>query len=49
MSGEAASLQVDAGRVTPVLLKDGSYLNCGLVVNACGARFRIGAVVTHST
>ena len=37
MSGEAASLQVDAGRVTSVLLKDGSYLNCGLVVNACGA------------
>ena len=37
MSGEAASLQVDAGRVTSVLLKDGSFLNCGLVVNACGA------------
>ena len=37
MSGEASSLQVDAGRVASVALKDGSFLNCGLVVNACGA------------
>lgn len=37
VGGEASRLIVESNRVTSVDLRDGSSLQCGLVVNACGA------------